>query len=259
MVEVGDAAATGSVHPGIRGVLFDIDHTLVDTAASFAAALSASLLPLLPAGTGVEDLLGPWGKDASGWYRAYTRGELGYEEQRHRRIDELLMAHGVHPLGEDAFTELNREFDDAFAAAWRPFPDAVRVVADLADAGVPMGAVTNAGGDLQRRKLAAVGLLDRVPLLVSVDTYGVGKPDPRVFREGARLLGLPASQVAYVGDEPDVDADAATRAGLVGVHLHRAGDDRFAPCAPDQRGHCEVGDLTGLLRALALPWSGTTR
>lgn len=65
MVEVGDVPGSG--RPGIRGVLFDIDHTLVDTAASFASALSASLLPLLPSGTRVEDLLGPWGKDASGW------------------------------------------------------------------------------------------------------------------------------------------------------------------------------------------------
>ncbi|GMA34437.1 hypothetical protein GCM10025876_06410 [Demequina litorisediminis] len=43
-------------------------------------------------------------------------------------------------------------------------------------------------------------------MFVGVDTFGVGKPDPRVFLEGCARLSLPADAVAYVGDEPDIDA-----------------------------------------------------
>ncbi|MGP9693224.1 HAD family hydrolase [Brachybacterium sp. AOP25-B2-12] len=243
----------------MRGVLFDIDHTLVDTAAAFEAALGASLLPLLPPDADPIALALQWGHDAGGWYRAYTRGELGYLAQRRRRMDEVLLDHGGAALDDAGFARATELFDRAFAASWRPFPDAVEIVARLAAAGVPLGAVSNAGGAMQRCKLAAVGFATLVPLLVTMDTFGVGKPDPRVFVEGARLLGVQPDEVAYVGDEPDIDADAATRAGLVGVHLRRAGDLRFGSCPSDQREHLEVGDLTALTDVLALPCPGGTR
>jgi putative hydrolase of the HAD superfamily len=72
-------------------------------------------------------------------------------------------------------------------------------------------------------KLARVGL-KRVRMLVGVDRFGVGKPDKRVFLEGARLLGLDPAMVAYVGDERDIDATAAVDAGLaLGIWLDRPG------------------------------------
>jgi putative hydrolase of the HAD superfamily len=60
-------------------------------------------------------------------------------------------------------------------------------------------------------------------VLVGVDTLGVGKPDPRVFAEACRRLGTAPGRTAYVGDELDVDARAATAAGLLGIWLDRPG------------------------------------
>jgi len=61
-------------------------------------------------------------------------------------------------------------------------------------------------------------------MLVGVDRFGVGKPDPRVFLAGARMLGLDPASVAYVGDEKDIDAGAAAEAGFaVGIWLDRPG------------------------------------
>ena len=85
--------------------------------------------------------------------------------------------------------------------------------------------MTNAATDLQERKLKAAGLAD-LPVLVGVDTFGFGKPDPRVFLEGARRLGTEPSRTAYMGDEPAVDALAARQAHLTGVWLDRAGHRR---------------------------------
>ncbi len=243
---------------GVCGVLFDIDHTLVDTASAFAAALRHAVTPLLGTGADHDAIAAQWSRDRSGWYRAYTRGEVGYGEQRHRRIDEVLADRGARPLDADGFAVFNRAFDEAFAAAWRPFPDTSPAVHRLRAAGLRLGAITNAGATLQTRKLRAVGLAEAVPLLATMDTFGVGKPDPRMFLEGARRLGADPAQVMYVGDEPDIDADAATAAGLIGVHLHREQDRRFERCRPGQGRHLEVGDLTALADALALPSPGPT-
>jgi len=101
--------------------------------------------------------------------------------------------------------------------------DAAAAVRHLLDAGIRVGALSNAATDYQVRKLTRAGLAADVPLLVGVDTLGFGKPDPRVFAEACRRLGTEPGRTAYVGDELDVDARAATAAGLRGVWLARPG------------------------------------
>lgn len=209
----------------VDGVLLDIDDTLVDTRAAFAAALSAVAavhLPHVPAERHPE-LLATWRADAGGHYARYTRGEVAYDDQRRARANELHALHGGPELDVEAYTEWNRLFDAAFRDAWAPHDDAAEAVDALIAAGVAVGCLSNAAIAYQTAKLEAVGLADRVPLLVGVDTFGVGKPDPRVFLEAARRLGTDPARTAYVGDELDVDAVAAGATGMLGVWLDRPG------------------------------------
>lgn len=119
-----------------------------------------------------------------------------------------------------------------------------------------VGCVTNAAEAQQRAKLAAVGLTDTVPLLVTLDTFGFGKPDPRVFHEAVRRLGVAPGEVLYVGDEPVIDARGAAAAGLRGVWLDRPGRRRGHqgedPEALRADGIAVVEDLGGVLALLDL-------
>ena len=54
-----------------------------------------------------------------------------------------------------------------------------------------------------------------------MDTFGVGKPDPRVFLRSCHLLGLSPAEVAYVGDEFAIDAQAACAVGMRGFWIDR--------------------------------------
>lgn len=55
----------------------------------------------------------------------------------------------------------------------------------------------------------------------------LGKPDPTVFQQAARALGVPADEVVMVGDDIWSDVRAAQSAGLHGV-LVRTGKFREA-------------------------------
>lgn len=256
-------ASLQDVVGGARAVVFDIDHTLVDTGAAFRAALRAGLGPwLADIDTHLDEITLSWSRDRNGHYRSFTRGEVDYHTQRLARVGELLEGHGAGPLGDDGYQEFSRLFDAAFEGAWQPFDDAVEAVAALTGAGVPIGALSNAERPLQDRKLAACGLADEVPLLVTVEDFGVGKPDPRVFRRAAELLALEPADVVYVGDEEDIDAAAATAAGLRGVHLRRPADRRHDgtfDVAPEQAGYAVVADLTSIPGALALAFDEEVR
>lgn len=206
----------------VKAVLFDVDDTLVDTKGAFRHALSTIAADYLSGDATLDDVATFWRADRGGFYRAHTRGEMDHREQRMRRANDLHAEFDGPPMSDDAYDAWDVVFEQAFRDGWRAFDDARACLDALDDAGIPYGALSNARFDYQTAKLAAVGL-ERVPMLVGVDTLGFGKPDARVFALAAERLGCAASETAYVGDELDIDAVAATRAGLRGYWLDRFG------------------------------------
>ena len=66
---------------------------------------------------------------------------------------------------------------------------------------------------------------------------GVSKPEAGAFLAACEALGLAPGEVAYVGDQPEIDARGAGDAGLTAVWLDRDGGARAGPGrrAPDRR------------------------
>jgi putative hydrolase of the HAD superfamily len=247
---------TGTGVRAVDGVLFDIDHTIIDTAGAFRHAVSVIREEFMPdvSPDRDPDIFATWHADSGRYYRQYTRGEIGEDEQRRLRADELHRVWGGPPVDEELYPRWNQVFLAAFESAWRAFDDAKPALAALADAGVAVGGLSNARIELQERKLATVGVVG-LPVLVGLDTLGYGKPAPDVFREGCARLGTVPSRTAYVGDELDIDAQAAAAAGLVGVWLDRLW--RGADGADLGVARIEsLNELPGLLGLVANPRTG---
>ncbi|WP_061962498.1 HAD family hydrolase [Demequina flava] len=231
----------------IEAILLDIDDTLVDTRGAFRHALLRVADEYLDAGADPEEVLAHWRDDRGGWYRAHTRGEMTHREQRMRRANDLHATFGGPALDHEAYDIWDEGFERHFREGWRAFDDSAALLDALDERGIPYGAVSNADSAYQVLKLAACGI-QRVPMLVGVDTFGVGKPDERVFHEGCRLLTVDSPTTAYIGDEPDLDAGGAQRAGLHGVWLDRPGTRRAG------HGEAPAGTsrIEGLLEVLDL-------
>jgi putative hydrolase of the HAD superfamily len=233
----------------VDAVLLDIDDTLLDTRSAFFAAIS-SVAQIWLAHLGddrYDDVALRWIADVRGHFRTFTRGAISIGEQRRRRAADLQDAFGGEPLDDAQFAEWDAAYSSAFREAWRLHDDALPLLDALHDAGVPFGALSNSSRQLSVDKLAGLGLTERLPLLVSPDDLGFGKPDPRVFALACQRLGSDPNATAYVGDELDVDAHGAADAGLVGVWLDRAGsgDDPIGDVL-------RVSSLADLPRALDL-------
>jgi beta-phosphoglucomutase-like phosphatase (HAD superfamily) len=80
-------------------------------------------------------------------------------------------------------------------------------------AGVPVGVVSDYPA---AAKLETLGVASLVRVVVCAQDAEVGrfKPDPRGLLLAARRLGVAPAAVLYVGDRPEVDAAAATAAGM---------------------------------------------
>ncbi len=101
-----------------------------------------------------------------------------------------------------------------------------------------LASLSNGNADLAR-----VGIDQHFAVSFSARQLGVAKPDPRSFGAVVTALGVSPSQVAYVGDDPDIDVVGARAAGLRTVWIHRGRRDwPAALAAPD----LAVADLAAL-------------
>lgn len=84
------------------------------------------------------------------------------------------------------------------------------------------------------------GLAVLVEATIASSTLGSAKPDSAAFHAALVRLGATNSIAVYVGDRLDVDAQAATAAGLTGIWLNLRGD------SADPGGTRTVTTLAGL-------------
>ena len=196
----------------LRGVLFDLDGTLLDTALDMAAALNR------------------------------TRDSEGLAALPHEHIRPLV-SHGAPRLLQFAFGvpeparyELLRQrflgfYREALAVHTRLFDGFERVLAHLEANGLRWGIVTNKPGWLTEPLLAQVGLTPRCGCVVAGDTLPERKPHPMPLLHAAGLLGLEPRHCVYVGDA-ERDVQAARNAGMIplvaGFGYLGAGEDPAA-------------------------------
>ena len=109
---------------------------------------------------------------------------------------------------------------NAFTWRW-PVPESVQALAALVAAGMPVGVVSNASGQiedvLQRAGVCQVGDGVYTPVRVIIDSHVVGavKPDPAIFEHAlVHFEGIERHRIAYVGDSVTMDIGGARGAGL---------------------------------------------
>ena len=220
-----------SPREGLRGVLFDLDGTLLDTAPDLAAALNQLLT-------------------------AEGMKELPFETIRphvsHGALRLVRLAFGEPD--KPRFEDLRRRFLDFYRASLaketRLFDGFDAVLDTLESAGLRWGIVTNKPGWLTLPLLEEVGLAGRSSCIVSGDTLAERKPHPMQLLHAADLLGLEPGHCVYMGDA-ERDVQAARNAGMIplvaGFGYFGAGEDPNA-WQPD----AILGHPTELLEWLGL-------
>jgi putative hydrolase of the HAD superfamily len=124
--------------------------------------------------------------------------------------------------------ELGETLGDRFVAERRArhvvFADAPATLRELRSSYV-LGLVTNGASCLQREKLRASGLSDQFEVVVVSAEVGVAKPDSSVFKAAAAELGV-GEDAVMIGDSIEKDVNGALAAGLQAVWVNRSGRAR---------------------------------
>lgn len=182
-------------------VIFDLDGTLVDTSADLIAAANAVL-----SDDGFSERLCPE-MDAE---TAFLGGRAMLALAARRA--------GLSPAEVTAVAEAGyARLLDAYAANIdhhsRPYPDAERVVAELAASGAAIGICTNKPESLADLLLTRLGWRDAFSALIGADTLEVRKPDPAPLLTAIALAGGSVERAVLIGDT-ETDHKTGLAAGI---------------------------------------------
>jgi len=118
--------------------------------------------------------------------------------------------------------ELHAEAYRGLSAGVTPLPGARELLSGLTDAGIPWAIATSGRIATAAPNLAALGVDPATQVVVTRDQVRFAKPDPDLFLEAARRLGVPIERSIVVGDSI-WDMLAAARCRALGVGLLSGG------------------------------------
>jgi len=195
----------------IRGVIFDIDGTLIDSNAAHAHAYMRAM------------------------------AEHGFPEVPFERIlaligmggDKLLPAAiGISHNSTAAQTIEKTQaqiFRQEYIDSLQPTPGAANLVSRLQMDGLRLVVATSGKPHDARELLKRIGVAHILTAMASSADVEDSKPDPDIIGVALKLLGLPAEAVLLLGDTP-YDVQAGVRAGVGVIALRSGGwnDDGLA-------------------------------
>ncbi|HYI15878.1 MAG TPA: HAD family hydrolase [Thermomicrobiales bacterium] len=124
---------------------------------------------------------------------------------------------GIDPQRHEEFSALFRERD--MIKRFTLFDDVLAIVGGLGERDLRTGILSN--NDDVARLMAELDIHHHFEVIVSPQTFGVGKPEPEIFLRTMELLDLPPERAIYVGDSYDNDVIGARAAGLTPVLIDR--------------------------------------
>lgn len=135
-----------------------------------------------------------------------------------------------------------------------PFPGVPELLAALRRR-YRLGLISDGWQEVQRRKMAALGLERFFQAVVLSDEWGreAWKPSAKPFEMIVQRLGVDPARTVYVGDNPLKDFLGCRRGGLFGVWVRRSGleyTDREPPTA-EHAPHTVIASLRDLQKMLA--------
>ena len=182
---------------GYRGILFDLDGTLLDTLADIGFYINRTLsrygYPLFPLDK-VNTIVG-WGLKKA-LYKALPAGVGDDVAYLSKMTKELIADYNSDPVIKTV-----------------PYPGIIDLLDELARRKVVLGIFSNKSHPVTLQVVDKTMGLSRFAAVLGSDAGFPRKPEPEGADEVIRRMGLPKSEILYIGDTI-MDHETAQNAGL---------------------------------------------
>lgn len=218
----------------IKGVVFDLDHTLFDRYATLSA-IAPSFCEHFDVAVTAEEFA-----------KKLCFADKQFVHTGWRHIHEYLINEGVFntvPSYEDYAAFILSKFREIAV----PYAFTKPMLKTLRNKGLLLGIITNGDVPLQSKKIELLSFESEFDEILITGSIGIHKPEAEPFRVMAERLRLSPSELLYVGDNPLNDVEGSRNAGYTPVFVNTLGHWSF----PDIK-KCEymienVSELPSLL------------
>ncbi|GAB6012807.1 YjjG family noncanonical pyrimidine nucleotidase [Viscerimonas tarda] len=187
-----------------KAILFDLDHTLLDTAQNNRDAIEEIYCAYS---------FGNYYEKFDEFYAVYSPHNLKLWDAYERKLvtkDDMMNLRFYTPFrhiegltAEKAF-EINTEYLARVALKTKVIDGAFELLDEL-KAHFPMHILSNGFTEVQYKKMDSAGLSPYFDKVILSDCIGVNKPDPALFHHALKEIGEEASNVVMVGDNWNSD------------------------------------------------------
>jgi len=224
-----------------RAVIFDLDDTLYSERQFVSGGFVAAARWVAGQATCSADGC------ARALQRLFDRGERGHT------FDMWLAEMGLPPALSTGMVRAYREHRPDLAL----HDDVASAIAHCTQAHLATGLVSDGYLDVQRRKVASLGLAEILTTIVLSDEFGRAfwKPATKPYLSAVERLDVLPHEAVYVGDNPRKDFEGARRSGLRSVRIRRS-DGLYASeeaarrdAEPDReiKSLCHLGEVLAAL------------
>lgn len=222
-------------------VLFDLDHTLLDSDASAQAAFDTTMRSIDVEPT--LEVFAVYDRLNQALWRRVEAGEISPNEVKVRRFEQLLgeLGTGGDPVAMGAtFVRALTDHGELFVGA--------RELLDTVHGRVVMAMVTNGIGVVQRGRLDRLGIEKYFEVVSISGELGMSKPAPSILDHTLDALGITdRSSVVMIGDSLSSDIAGGANAGLDTIWYNPHGSVQQHSAAPTHEASTLDAVLTHLM------------
>ena len=199
----------------IKGIVFDLDHTLFDRYGTLRAVLPHMYQNLR------HWIAGEISCDA--FIDAVIQGDKDWIHVGWRPIIQNLIIQGIFKPETDIAAVIRFLVQECWPIAAVEFPFVKPMLTQMRAEGYKLCIITNGPHNAQTMKIDMLGLAPYMDEIVISGDLPVGKPERLPFDVMSERMGIPAGELLYVGDNPLNDVFASRNAGYVPVWVSTTG------------------------------------
>lgn len=202
-----------------RHIFFDLDHTLWDYDTNVQESLSELFEIYRLPDVGIPDFqtfIDAFYQVNFKLWALYDLGKIDKHDLRETRFKLIFEKAGVR--GSHVPKEMEEDFMQRTSSKPHLLPYS-REILDYLSPNYRMHIITNGFNESQAKKMHSSGLTPYFDLVVTSETTGHKKPDPRIFHYAMDKLSVKCGDCIMIGDNPNSDILGAIRSNIDQIYF----------------------------------------
>jgi putative hydrolase of the HAD superfamily len=218
----------------IKGIIFDLDGTLLDRAQSLIAFLE-NQYNRIHAFHKVEKHV-----FIQRFIELDQKGYVWKDKVYQSLIEEMNL--------ELTMEELLEDYVESFQNHCIGFPGLIELLDYIKGMNIKLGIITNGFGRFQMNNIKGLKIDHYFDEILISEIEGVRKPNIEIFMRALIRLGIEPHEAIFIGDHPVNDVEASIKAGMIGIWKE---DDFFERPSNEYRSIKNLIEIKDILASIS--------